>query len=423
MKNHTRQSGSSKKWLLVVITVIVILGSYAIDRYFDYMEHYVELTPGQQEVDGYIHRKIEFAGEKFSTYHPSEFRVEYVNLNLSQPRFMFFHGDVLFIGSKKGSVYRLLPPYHETKLISKLRYYPHSMVVKDNMLYIARSNGIFKTPYSEEPDWTITEEELELVIAVPHFISHGSKTIKLGPDGDIYLSMGWPYNCSNYFADLSYPEELRMGGIFLLDESESTAKLTPISSGLRNPVGFDWHPDTGIIFSTNNGPDHLGYDMPPEYFVKATPGAFFGMPWYQFDGNKLFVDECATFDAPKTMDEVTLPAATFPPHSAPLDVLFINDKANAKDYYGDAIVALHGSWVTESGGAIASTASLRNPKLVRVRFENGDPVEVIDLLSGFQDADGNRWARPAGLALAPDGDIYFTSDDAHRGLFRLKWVD
>jgi len=84
-------------------------------------------------------------------------------------------------------------------------------------------------------------------------------------------------------------------------------------------------------------------------------------------------------------------------------------------------VALHGSWGTKPGGGfIGNSATRRVPKLVAVRFEHGEAVRVDDLVSGFQLPDGERWARPAGVAFGPDGALYFSSDSDNRGLFRLK---
>ena len=83
----------------------------------------------------------------------------------------------------------------------------------------------------------------------------------------------------------------------------------------------------------------------------------------------------------------------------------------------DAIVALHGSWGTPPGGGAASR---RPPKLVAVRFQDAKAVRVDDLISGFQLPNGERWARPVGVAFGPDGALYFTSDADTNGLFRLR---
>ena len=104
-------------------------------------------------------------------------------------------------------------------------------------------------------------------------------------------------------------------------------------------------------------------------------------------------------------------------------VAFVAKGAMDARLEGDAVVALHGSWGTlPSGSASGDPASRRHPKLVVVRFVDGRAERVDDLITGFQLADGRRWARPVGVALGPDGALYFTSDAGIEGLFRLRPV-
>ena len=333
---------------------------------------------------------------------------------------MFFDGDQLLVGSQSDHFYRLDPPYNEPVDIGHLTDYPHSALVRDGYLYVTKMTGLYRIPYTPETDW-IEDSELELVVSFKAHSSHNSRTVRLGPDNRLYVSMGWPKNCSNYYVHESYPPDFRMGGILLVDETGPEPKLVPYASGLRNPVDFDWHPDTGMMYATNNGPDHLGYGQPPEYFARVTEGSFHGMPWYQFDGEKLVVDECADFPAPRPIEDAEIPAATFDAHSAPLGMTFVKSDANLVKK-GDAIVALHGSWVKKGGGIEGDDNERRHPKLALVKFENGEPVEVQDLVSGFQLPDGRRWATPADVAIAPNGDIYFTSDRDIQGLFRVTRI-
>ena len=87
------------------------------------------------------------------------------------------------------------------------------------------------------------------------------------------------------------------------------------------------------------------------------------------------------------------------------------------------MVALHGSWATSpSGGYAGNPSTRRHPKLVVVRFDEGKPLRVDDLVTGFQLPDGRRWARPVGVAFGPDGALYFTSDQGVNGLFRMRRV-
>jgi glucose/arabinose dehydrogenase len=420
MKSTNSRYGSIPARIVIVasLAAILISGGYAVRWLIDYMEP-VKLLPQQQKIRGYVQRELVAHGIKFLVYHPKEFELELVNTDFKRTRIMHFYGDRLFIGSKTGQVYWLDPPYTKTNILIRLDNYPHSVVVHEGFLYIAQTNGIYKAPYSMDIT-SLEEKDLELVVSMPGGNSHASRTIKIGPDNRLYVSIGMHKNCNDFFLDPSYPEKQRRGGLTWLDDSGPVAKLVPFASGLRNPVGFDWHPDTGVMYASNNGPDHLGLELPLEYFAKVTPGSFHGMPWYQYDGKKLFRDKCADFDPPKSMDEVSIPVATFPAHNAPLDVAFVPAHAKAKEFYGDALVALHGSWVTDNGSVDGDPRSRRHPKIVRVIFENGEAKEVIDLVTGFQIADGERLVRPAGVAVGGDGEIYFTSDERVKGLYRLK---
>ena len=381
-----------------------------------------DLLPGQTKVSGHIQQESTIGNHVFKVYHPENYRLEAVNLHLNRPRLIYFYGDVLFVGSASGRIYRLYPPYDQAQVISKLSLYPHSILIRDDEIIIARTHGVFRSPYTIDPNWRITEHDLKLLVPLQPTRSHSSRTIKKGPDGRLYVSIGMAGNCGDYYAHESYPPEKRLGGIFVIDESVQPAKLAPYAAGLRNPVGFDWHPETGVMYASNNGPDHLGYDQPKEYFSKVTEGSFHGMPWYQFDGESLFRDNCIETDAPQPIENVSIPAAVFLARNAPLDVAFVTSRANASEYYGDAIVALHGSWATKTGSYIGDPATRRHPKLARVKFIDGKAEEVIDLLSGFQLQNGQRWARPVGVAIGNDGDIYFTSDDEIQGLYRLRKI-
>ena len=104
-----------------------------------------------------------------------------------------------------------------------------------------------------------------------------------------------------------------------------------------------------------------------------------------------------------------------------MGVAFVPEGAMDARLTLDAIVALHGSWGTQPHGwGTGNPATRRLPKIVAVRFQNQRAQRVDDLISGFQLPDGQRWARPVGVAIGPDGALYFTSDSGLNGLFRLK---
>ncbi len=346
-----------------------------------------------------------------------QLELEPLNFQMRSPRVIHFSEDRMFIGSKAGDVYWLDPPYTEANLLLKTTGYPHSVIVRNNRIYIARSKDILVAEYTRELT-SMDLSQFKKFLGLPAGGQHSSRTLKLGPDNRLYVSLGIAGNCSDQWLDQSYPESDRRGGIFVIDESSAEAELKPFASGLRNPVGFDWTPDGSAIYASNNGPDHHGFDQPPEQFVRITAGANYGAPWFQFDGEQFNRDPCVESNPPFHPQILTPPEALFAARNAPMDVAFIPDQ-EVGVYQRDAIVALHGSWATRDGDA----ASRRHPGLVRVAFHQGHATGVYDLLRGFQLPDGRRWGRPMGVAIGPDGNIYFTSDAGIEGLYRLRWRD
>ena len=364
---------------------------------------------------------VRVAGAELPATVPSGYEIELLSRSLRAPRLLTFGpGGDLFVGSRSGNIYRLTAPYREADVLVKLKGYPHGVAFRDGEILIARTDGLYRAPW-DPGQRSLDAQNVTLLAALPGGWGHSSRTARVGPHGRVYASLGIRGNCSDEYLGADYPFERRRGGVLVLEEGEGQPRWVAYASGLRNPVGFDWHPETGEMFASNNGPDHLGFELPLEYFSRIEAGSFHGMPWYQFDGNRLLRDPCAEDEPPAS--EPVPPAATFPARSAPMAVAFVGSRALDDRFFGDAVVALHGSWATSpSGGHAGDPSTRRHPKLVLVRFEQGKPRGVDDLVTGFQLPDGRRWARPVGVAFGPDGALYFTSDEGVNGLFRMRRV-
>jgi glucose/arabinose dehydrogenase len=366
-------------------------------------------------------QNLTVSGRSWTVSIPDGMHLELLTDRLEQPRLMTFlpNGELL-IGSRAGKVYRLQPPYTSAEVLVNLDDYPHSLAYRDGELLIAQTDGLYRAVF-RPGQARIDPNDVDLLAALPGGGGHNSRTVAIGPDQRVYLALGISGNCSDEYLDQSYRFDHRRGGVLVLDESGPQPRWQSYASGLRNPVGFDWQPQTHILYASNNGPDHLGYDQPPEYFAKLAPASFHGMPWYQFDGEAIRRDNCIRKPPPRPQGDVSVPVATFPPRNAPMGVAFVPDTAMDPRFHNNAIVALRGSWGTQPAGSrFGERSTRRPPAIMMVRFSQGEVTDVVTVVGGFQRADGQRLARPVGVRIGLDGMLYFTSDSHTEGLFRLR---
>ena len=372
----------------------------------------------------YRSQPVSVDSNEWSLQVPEGYVLEYLYPAPGARMISFAPNGDMFVGSRRDVVYMSKPPYDEAIDYLELNGYPHSVAVREDKFIVATTDAVLITDYDPEAE-RLVAGKLELLARLPGGFGHSSRTLKIGPDGSIYVSLGIRGNCSDEFISPKYRFDRRRGGVMRLNEEISPPTFEAYAVGLRNPVGFDWHPVTGDMFASNNGPDHWGFDLPPEYFSKLAAGSNHGMPWFQFDGETLQADPCITTRPPFKPSDVELPVATFPARNAPLGMTFVPSSAMDSNFQLNAIVALHGSWATLPDGLISGESSSRRPPaVVMVRFEDGKAKDVVDVISGFQSEDGQRLARPADVAVGPDGMLYITSDGGIvHGLLRLTKLE
>lgn len=279
----------------------------------------------------------------------------------------------------------------------------NGVAVKDGRLYVAPPTRVLSAAI--ESDGSLGPLE-PFITGLPEGQQHPNRTIDFGPDGRFYLSIGASCNdCEE--ADPRYATIMRA--------KPDGGDLTIYARGLRNTIGFDWHPVTGDLWGMDHGSDWRGPDQPPEELNRLVKNGNYGWP-YCYGAQK--VDPQTSHGAQgkareEYCAETVAPALQYQAHSAPLDLVFYRAEQFPAAYRHDAFVSMHGSWN-------------RNPptgyKVVRVRYEAGWPVKFEDFLTGFMSEDGaTQFGRPTGLAVGPEGALY-VADDANGVIYRITYA-
>jgi len=275
----------------------------------------------------------------------------------------------------------------------------HGITIKDGWLYLCNNNELRR--YKLQADGTVGEKEI-LFNDMPSGGQHPNRTMDFGPDGMLYISVGSLCNDC-----LGSDKETAT----LLQVDPKTWKRTIYASGLRNTIGFDWHPQTGELWGIDNGGDSKGDNWPPEELNLIKEGRDYGFP---FIYGKRVVDDSRE-DPPGTTKEMyaqkTEPSVLdLQAHMAPLAFQFFGKGSGIpRGYSGDALICWHGSWNSSNPVGF---------KVQRIKYNNGTATEAEDFLTGF--LQGNtRFGRPAGLAITRTATVY-VSDDANGVLYAIK---
>jgi glucose/arabinose dehydrogenase len=224
---------------------------------------------------------------------------------------------------------------------------------------------------------------------------HDRRTISIGPDHKLYVSIG---STCNFCADP--PDE---NAVIWRTNLDGTGREV-FARGLRNTIGFGWNPQTKEMWGMDHGVDWLGDDYPREELNKVVQGGDYGWPYCTNDRKPdSRIKPPGGQGGEQYCSKTIPPVLTYTAHSAPIWMLFYNGEMFPTEYKGDALVAFHGSWNREPASGY---------EVVRVRFENGKPVRFEPFMTGFLMPSGrNQFGRPAGLAVMKDGSLLVSDDD------------
>jgi glucose/arabinose dehydrogenase len=275
---------------------------------------------------------------------------------------------------------------------------PHSLAFQKGYLYIATNPAVMRVKYANGKVEGTPEKFVDLPVSTT---SHWTRTIGFDKSGKLYVAIGSSCN-------LCEEEDARRTTIMVYNADGSGGR--PYAKGLRNAIGMDWDPKTGVLWADDMGEDKHGEEKPADEINRIEDGKNYGWP-YLIDNN-IPNSNLGNAKGSLKASEATPPAYSLQPHSSPIDLRFYTGKKFPAAYRGAMFVALHGSSPTARKDRLPG-------KVVRVVFKDGKPTGVEDFVTGFMKG-AEVLGRPAGLITGADGALYI-SDDGKGFVYRVSF--
>ncbi|MBM3288934.1 MAG: sorbosone dehydrogenase family protein [Candidatus Hydrogenedentes bacterium] len=341
---------------------------------------------------------------------PDGFRISVYAEKVFNARSMTLGANgTVYVGSRDrgaGQVYAVVDANKDGKadevhVIAKGLTQPNGVAFRDGALYVAAINRVLRfdnieSTYKDSPQPVVVTE------AYPSDATHGWRYIAFGPDGKLYVPVGSPANVCVPPTDL-HATITRM--------NPDGSGIEVFAKGVRNTVGFDWHPATKELWFTDNGRDGLGPDSPPDELDRAAkPGMHFGFP--HVHGTSVLDPD---FAQGRTADEFTAPVQDLAPHCAALGMRFYTGAMFPEKYRNQILIAEHGSFerkppVEPTGYSISLVAL----------DANGNATSYETFAKGWMQT-GTAWGRPADVLVMPDGALLVSDDTAH-AIYRITYA-
>ncbi len=274
---------------------------------------------------------------------------------------------------------------------------PFGMTLVGKELFIANTDAVLRFPY-EEGQTSITAKGSKVMDLPGGPINHHwTKNIIASPDGKfLYVTVGSNSNV----AERGMEAEKGRAAIWQMDRATGTARV--FASGLRNPNGMAWQPQSGALWTAVNERDELGNDLVPDYMTSVKDGGFYGWPYSYFGQH---VDARVKPQRPDLVAKALVPDYALGAHTASLGLAFYQGALLPASYQGGALIGQHGSWNRKPHSGY---------KVVFVPFANGQPSgPPQDFLTGFLDQEGVAHGRPVGVAVDKAGAVLVADDVAN----------
>lgn len=279
---------------------------------------------------------------------------------------------------------------------------PFGMAMIGNDLYVANTDSVVRFAYKEGAT-QITEAGTKVAdLPAGPLNHHWTKGLTANRDGTkLYASAGSNSNA----AENGIEKEEQRATIIEIDAKSGQSRV--FASGLRNPVGVAFHPQSGELWAVVNERDELGSDLVPDYLTSVKEGGFYGWPYSYFGKH---VDTRVQPQRPDLVEKAIVPDYALGTHVAPLGFAFSSGDALPEAFRQGAFVGLHGSW---------NRTPLSGYKVVFVPFQDGKPKgKPVDVLTGFLNEDGTARGRPVGVEIDRSGAL-LVADDVGNVVWRV----
>jgi glucose/arabinose dehydrogenase len=278
---------------------------------------------------------------------------------------------------------------------------PFGMALVGDTLYVADTDALLRFPYREGETRIDAAGTRVADLPAGPINHHWTKNVVASPDGkQLYVTVGSNSNVG----ENGLAAERDRARILQIDPGTGATRV--YATGLRNPVGMDWQPQSGALWVAVNERDELGSDLVPDYMTAVREGAFYGWPYSYYGAH---VDERVKPQDPALVARAVVPDYALGPHTASLGLVFY-DADLMPQYRNGAFVGQHGSW---------NRKPLSGYRVIFVPFADGRPAgPPQDILTGFLDQDGHAQGRPVGVAVARDGAL-LVADDVGNAIWRV----
>jgi glucose/arabinose dehydrogenase len=311
---------------------------------------------------------------------------------------------ILYVGTRnEGKVYALPDRNKDGRAdavytIASGLLSPNGVAWKGGSLYVAEISRVLRF---DGIDGRLEHPPKPVVVtdAFPKDRHHGWKFIRFGPDGNLYVPVGAPCNICD-------PENPIYSSITRLPPRGGKPEI--YARGIRNTVGFDWHPRTKELWLTENGGDRMGDDVPPDGLLRAPrAGLHFGFPYCHAG-----TIPDPEFGKKRSCSEFVPPVQRLAPHTAALGMRFYTGEMFPAEYRNQIFIAEHGSW---------NRSTPIGYRVTLVRLQGNRATSYETFAGGWLEKNGRAWGRPVDVQEMPDGAL-LVSDDEAGAVYRITYA-